>query len=37
MKANENESKQLGLHHFFQGQMPRDAITHPKHLPLKKT
>jgi hypothetical protein len=26
-----------GLHHFFEGQMPRDASARPKHLPFKKT
>jgi hypothetical protein len=31
------DSKQLGLHHFFEGQMPRKPHACPKHLPFKKT
>jgi hypothetical protein len=31
------EVQHVGLHHFFEGQMPRKASPHPKHLPFKKT
>ena len=36
-RTSPDDSEQLGLHHFFEGQMPRKPSARPKHLPFKKT